>query len=583
MVNWVEAQKPLLNGLMKMAGVIPYTLEIEPGTKMNFWVPKETLKKKSRTGKPAKPDKPIKPVVLLIHGFAAEGIVTWQFQVGALSKKYSVYIPDLLFFGGSSSDNSDRSPAFQANCLVKGLRILGVDKFVPVGFSYGGMVAFKIAEAYPEMVRAMVVSGSILAMTDSISESSLNRLGFSSSKELLLPTSVKELKALFTIAVHKPLWFPKRLFKDFLEVMFNNRKERAELLEAVEVSNKDVTIPHFPWKIHLLWGESDQIFDFELAKNMKSELGENATIESIKKAGHLVQLERPCVYNRRLKKFSMCMIVKSTGTVPYTVETEPGTNIHFWLPKKTGDKPAVLLIHGFAGDGVMTWALQVRSLSKRYSVYIPDLLFFGKSYTDKPDRSPEFQAECLVKAMRILGVKTFVPVGFSYGGVVAFKIAELHGDMVKALVVSGSPPVMTDSNVNRFGFSSISDVLLPKTVNELKFLLSVAMHKRIWLPSWPLKDYLKTMFTNRKERAELLEALVLSDGNTFPSFPQKIHLLWGENDQFFSHEFAKDLRIKLGEMTSMEIIKNGGHLVQLERPFVYNKLLNKFLASVENL
>ncbi|CAN7068603.1 unnamed protein product [Brassica oleracea var. botrytis] len=280
---------------------------------------------------------------------------------------------------------------------------------------------------------------------------------------------------------------------------------------------------------------------------------------------------------------SMCMIVKSAGIVPYTVEIEPGTNIHFWLPKKTGDKPAVLLIHGFAGDGVMTWALQVRSLSKRYSVYIPDLPFFGKSYTDKPDRSPEFQAECLVKAMRILGVKTFVPVGFSYGGVVAFKIAELHGDMVKALVVSGSPPVMTDSNVNRFGFSSVSDVLLPKTVKGLKFLLSLAMHKRIWLPSWPLKDYLKTMFTNRKERAELLEALVISNDNTFPSFPQKIHLLWGENDQFFSLEFVKDLRVKLGEMTSMESIKNGGHLVQLERPFVYNKLLNKFLASVENL
>jgi len=33
------------------------------------------------------------------------------------------------------------------------------------------------------------------------------------------------------------------------------------------------------------------------------QIGENATIESIKKAGHLVQLERPCVYNRRLKKF----------------------------------------------------------------------------------------------------------------------------------------------------------------------------------------------------------------------------------------------------------------------------------------
>ncbi|KAG2243972.1 hypothetical protein Bca52824_094171 [Brassica carinata] len=246
---------------MKMAGVVPYTIEIEPGTKMNFGFKSVHYPRSTR----------------------------FTYRTSS--------------FGGSYSDNSDRSPAFQANCLVKGLCILGVDKFVPVGFSYGGMVAFKIAEAYPDMVKGMVVSGSILAMTDSISESSLNRLGFSSSKDLLLPTSVKELKALFTIAVHKPLWFPKRLFKDFIEVMFNNRKERAELLEAVEVSNKDVTIPHFPWKIHLLWGESDQIFDFELAKNMKAQLGENATIESIKKAGHLAQLERPCVYNRRLKKF----------------------------------------------------------------------------------------------------------------------------------------------------------------------------------------------------------------------------------------------------------------------------------------
>ncbi|KAG2243971.1 hypothetical protein Bca52824_094170 [Brassica carinata] len=260
---------------------------------------------------------------------------------------------------------------------------------------------------------------------------------------------------------------------------------------------------------------------------------------------------------------SMCMIVKSAGIVPYNREIEPGTSIHFWLPKKTGDKPPC-------------YSFTVRSLSKKYSVYIPDLLFFGKSYTDKPDRSPEFQAECLVKSMRI-------QIGFSYGGVVAFKIAELHGDMVKALVVSGSPPVMTDSNVNRFGYSSISDVLLPKTVKGVEFLFSTAMHKRIWLPSWPLKDYLKTMFTNRKERVELLEALVISNDTTFPSFPQKIHLLWGENDQFFSPEFAKDLRLKLGEMTSMESINNGGHLVQLERPFVYNKLLNKFLASVENI
>ncbi|XVE87304.1 hypothetical protein DITRI_Ditri18aG0106700 [Diplodiscus trichospermus] len=304
MVNLVAAQKPLLLWLMKMAGVEPYSVEIEPGTVMNFWVPRETIRKPAKGEKNITHlEKPTKPVVLLVHGFAAEGIVTWQFQVGALTKKYSVYIPDLLFFGGSITDKPDRSPSFQAECLVKGLRKLGIENCVVVGFSYGGMVAFKMAELYPGLVQAMVVSGSILAMTDSISEENLNRLGFSSSSELLLPNSVKDLKALLSVAVYKKLWFPDRLHKDYLEVMFTNRKERAELLEALVISNKDATIPSFPQRIHLLWGEEDQIFKQELAHKMKEQLGGNATFQGIKKGGHLVHLERPCVYNRCLKHF----------------------------------------------------------------------------------------------------------------------------------------------------------------------------------------------------------------------------------------------------------------------------------------
>ncbi|XVF59632.1 hypothetical protein PTKIN_Ptkin07bG0291400 [Pterospermum kingtungense] len=304
MVNLVAAQKPLFDWLMKMAGVRPYTVEIEPGTVMNFWVPCEAFKKpeKGENMVTTQLEKPTKPVVLLVHGFAAEGIVTWQFQVGALTKDYSVYVPDLLFFGGSVTDKPDRSPAFQAEYLVKGLRKLGVDKCVVVGFSYGGMVAFKMAELYPDLVQAMVVSGSILAMTDSISVESLNRLGFSSSSELLLPNSVKDLKALLSVAAYKKLWFPDRLHKDYLEVMFTNRKERAELLEALVISNKEATIPSFPQRIHLLWGQEDQIFKQELAHNMKEQLGENTTFEGIEKAGHLVHLERPWVYNSCLKQ-----------------------------------------------------------------------------------------------------------------------------------------------------------------------------------------------------------------------------------------------------------------------------------------
>ncbi|XP_031115209.1 uncharacterized protein LOC116019202 isoform X4 [Ipomoea triloba] len=237
MVNFVDAQKPLLHFVMKLAGVIPHAVEIQPGTVMNFWVPINTVKnpKKrnkattaptSNAGVVAVDAKPSKPVVVLVHGFAGEGILTWQFQVGWL-KKYAIYVPDLLFFGGSVTDSDDRSPAFQAECLGKGLRKLGVEKCTVVGFSYGGMVAFKMAELFPEMVEALVVSGAILATTEDIITPTVNSLGFSSSSELLLPTSVKGLKAL-------------------LKVMYGNRKERSELLEGLVVSNKDITIPAFP-------------------------------------------------------------------------------------------------------------------------------------------------------------------------------------------------------------------------------------------------------------------------------------------------------------------------------------------------
>lgn len=293
MVNFVEAQKPVVHWLMRMAGLQQVMVEIEAGTKMNFWIPKEKGKAKKKR----------KPAVVLIHGFAGEGIMTWQFQVPALTSNYSLYIPDLLFFGDSITDSKDRSPMFQADSVIKALEKLKVDKCSVVGFSYGGMVAFKMAESRADMIQSLIVSGSVIAMTDSISDSCLERLGFSSSSQLLLPESVKGLKALLSVAAYKKLWFPNCIYKDYLQVMFNNRKERAELLEGLVISNKDAQVPILEQRVLLLWGENDNIFNLELAQNMLEQLGEKAALQGIKKAGHLVHIERPCVYNRCLKQF----------------------------------------------------------------------------------------------------------------------------------------------------------------------------------------------------------------------------------------------------------------------------------------
>lgn len=113
----------------------------------------------------------------------------------SLIKKYSVYVPDLLFFGGWFSDNPDRSVAFQAECVVK-----GVERYTVVGFSYGGIVGFKMAELHPE---AVVVTGAVPTMTDSISVGILEDVGFSSFSQFLLPTCVEDCKRLFKCGAHR--------------------------------------------------------------------------------------------------------------------------------------------------------------------------------------------------------------------------------------------------------------------------------------------------------------------------------------------------------------------------------------------
>jgi pimeloyl-ACP methyl ester carboxylesterase len=50
-----------------------------------------------------------------------------------------------------------------------------------------------------------------------------------------------------------------------------------------------------------------------------------------------------------------------------------------WLIWK-GKRPAVMLIHGFGGDGPTSWGRVMAALAKQHQVLVPDLLWFGRSH-----------------------------------------------------------------------------------------------------------------------------------------------------------------------------------------------------------
>ncbi|KAF7127770.1 hypothetical protein RHSIM_Rhsim11G0178200 [Rhododendron simsii] len=106
----------------------------------------------------------------------------------------------------------------------------------------------------------------------------------------------------------------------------------------------------------------------------------------------------------------------------------------------------------------------------------------------------------------------------------------------------------------------------------------------------------KVLFSNRKEKGELLEALIVrdEDSTNFTAYPQRIHLLWGDDDKIFNLDLAQTMKEdkaatngccrmiinrQLGEKATLQWIEKAGHLVQLERPFAYNRHLRRILSS----
>lgn len=299
MVNVLTVAKPIVHGVMKLAGITAHKVEIEPGTIMNFWAPTQVLSHQNQRPSASK------PTVVLIHGFFSDGILTWLFQVLGLTRNYAVYVPDLLFFGDSITHRPERTTDFQAECLAKGLMKLGVERCSCVlGFSYGGMIAFKLAKLYPDLVESVILSGSVPELTESISKATLQRHGFSNWSDMLMPETVEGLKRLLSIGSHGSLFtrFPNFIYKDFLQAMFHGRKERAELLEALVVPDHEFTPAAYSQKIHLLWGNHDKVLDLDVAHNVNLELENKASLDCIENAGHICQLERPCIYNSHLKK-----------------------------------------------------------------------------------------------------------------------------------------------------------------------------------------------------------------------------------------------------------------------------------------
>jgi len=103
--------------------------------------------------------------LMLIHGFAAPGHVTWLPWASRLTAERALIMPDLMGFGHSARimrPDAAYTLKSRSAALAVALDSLGIAQVDIVSESYGGAVAAQFALDYPARVRRIVFMGAMI-------------------------------------------------------------------------------------------------------------------------------------------------------------------------------------------------------------------------------------------------------------------------------------------------------------------------------------------------------------------------------------------------------------------------------------
>lgn len=256
-------------------------------------------------------------------------------------------------------------------------------------------------------------------------------------------------------------------------------------------------------------------------------------------------------------------------------------HIYYWDNQRE-NVPVIVLVHGFGGDGKISWMKQAAEFQEDYRVIIPDLLWFGQSTSSqKPTLSSQIHAlKTLVVELKLKDVNL---CGISYGGFVVLGYAHKFSQDLNSLCIAGSPGnVITDKQIDEFcesvGVNDVKEAFVPQDSDDVKRLLNFSFYKPPSLPAFIRKQTIGIYFSKHpdKQRA-LLENLPKNRDSISGETKIPTLILWGKEDAVFKEESAHDLQKQIG--AELTVFDKAGHALLEEKDKAFNKRYKKFLKE----
>jgi pimeloyl-ACP methyl ester carboxylesterase len=264
------------------------------------------------------------------------------------------------------------------------------------------------------------------------------------------------------------------------------------------------------------------------------------------------------------------------------------TQLHY-VDKGTG--PAIVLVHGLAGNlHNFTYAV-AKPLSAHYRVIVVDRPGCGYSKRDRSaDASLEAQADTLVDLLDHLQIESAVFVGHSLGGAISLSAAQRHPNKVKALALIAPLTHLPDKPSPVF---KALDIESPLVRNFVGWTLAVPASllrmsqslKMIFGPEKAPADFAirgggilaikpQTFITASSDLINVGWSMPnIEEG--YASMTTPVSVLFGREDRILSCKLnGEDLpnKIKGAQLT----LVSGGHML----PVTQGELTTKFIQNV---
>jgi len=245
-----------------------------------------------------------------------------------------------------------------------------------------------------------------------------------------------------------------------------------------------------------------------------------------------------------------------------------------------GSLPLVL-VHGLALFPEW-WSPVLKSMPNTHSVYVPELLGFGRSpgrNLAPTDFCMQLYRDQFNELKRYYGWDRMILAGVSLGGWICLDYALAHPDSVDSLILMG--PSGANPGVEETDLLELKEIFDYQTAEEFDRLMNeYVFHKPKPLPRWVGKLAVERAVRNGHKN--LLNNLVLEDwvGDRVSRIEHPTALIWGRQDKVFPFEVGQAME-KMMPRARLFPMEDTGHSYLFERPYATSRAFMEALEFVE--